>query len=154
MWFNKSPCNIGNYTWQQHKLFTISLFVLAALLSSVMHFVHINSELWSMVRESVPQTNYSELRPWTLWTCSPSPHPTTVFYQLSRSRLISSSWVDNFLLSGQNVVYTWFRSAIWLVPPEQGAGSRQLFPRMLPGSLPRFWGESLGSRLKALNLTW
>ena len=47
-------------------------------------------------------------------------------------------------------MYTWFRSAIWLVPPEQGAGSRQLFPQMLPGSLlppQRFWGESLGTRL-------
>ena len=45
-------------------------------------------------------------------------------------------------------VYTWFRSAIWLVPPEQGTGSLQLLLRMLPGSLPpRFWGESLGTRL-------
>ena len=32
-------------------------------------------------------------------------------------------------------VYTWFRSAIWLVPPEPGDGSRQLFLWMLPGSL-------------------
>ena len=46
-------------------------------------------------------------------------------------------------------MYTWFHSAIWLVPPDQGNGSQQLFPRVLPGSLlpPRFWGESLGTRL-------
>ena len=37
-------------------------------------------------------------------------------------------------------------SAIWLVPPQQGAKSRQLFLRMLPGSLlPSFWRESLGT---------
>ena len=56
-----------------------------------------------MVRESVPQTNYSELQSWTLWTCAPSTHPKTVFYPLSRS---SSPRVVNFLLSGQNVMCT------------------------------------------------
>ena len=78
------------YTWQQRKLFTISLFVLeasAALLSSVKHFVCVNSELRSMVRELVPQTNYYELRSWTLWTCGPSAHPEAVFYQLSKCSL-------------------------------------------------------------------
>ena len=50
-------------------------------------------------------------------------------------------------------MYTWFCSAIWLVPPEQGGGSRQFFLRMLPGSPPRFWGESLGTRLDVTH-TW
>ena len=39
-------------------VFTISLLVFkasAVVLSSVMHFVHVNSELLSMVSESVPQ---------------------------------------------------------------------------------------------------
>ena len=63
---------------RHHSLFTISLIILkasAALLSSMTHFVHVNSELRSMVRESVPQTSYSKLWSWTLWSCAPSAHP-------------------------------------------------------------------------------
>ena len=61
-----------------------------------------------MVSESVPQTNYSEIRSWTLWTCAPSAHPKTVFHQPSRcsSCLQVHFRVDNILLSGQNVTCT------------------------------------------------
>ena len=109
MWLNKLPCTIPG--WQQCKLFTISLFILeasAALLSSVRHFVHVNSELRSIVRESVPQTNYSELRSRTFWSCAPSTHPKTVFYHLSRCCLGLKVHFELtiFLLSGQNVTCT------------------------------------------------
>ena len=45
-------------------------------------------------------------------------------------------------------MYTWFRCAIGLVPPEQGGRSRQLFPAEVTrlSSLP-FRGESLRTRL-------
>ena len=61
-----------------------------------------------MVSESVLQTNYSELRCWTLWTCAPSAHSKTAFHQPSRCslRLQVHFRVDNFLLSGQNVTCT------------------------------------------------
>ena len=59
-----------------------------------------------MVSESLPQTNYSELRSWTLWTCAPSAHSKTVFHQPSRCSLQVHFRVDNFLLSGQNVTCT------------------------------------------------
>ena len=39
-----------------------------------------------MVSESLPQTNYSELRSWTLWTCAPSAHSKTVFHLRSAPR--------------------------------------------------------------------
>ena len=52
------------------------------------------------------------------------------------SRLISSfsSW-QSFADWTKCHMYTRFRSAIWLVPPDQDTGSRQLFPQMLPGFL-------------------
>ena len=98
-----------------------------------------------MVRELVPQTNYSELRSWPFLT--PSAHPKTVFYQVSRSSLGLKVHLKLtiFLLSGQNVMCTcgfvlqsdWYR-----------AGSQQLFPRMLPGSLlPPILRRDLGTRL-------
>ena len=81
----KLPCNIGTVPGSGASYFTILLFVLetfATLLSSLMHFVNVNPELQSMVSKSVPQSNYSELWRWTLWTCAPSTHPKTSFTYL------------------------------------------------------------------------
>ena len=52
-------------TWEQHRQFTISLFVLkesAALLISMTHFLHVTRELRSMVSVPVSQTNYIEFQ--------------------------------------------------------------------------------------------
>ena len=103
----------------------------AVVLSSMTHFVHVNSELQSMVNESVPQTNYSELWSWTLWTCTSSTHPQTVFHQPLKCslRLQVHFRVDNFFAEWTKCcVYTWFRSAIWLVPPEPRQQKSTTFP--------------------------
>ena len=80
---------------------------------------------------------------------APLPHIWKLQPSRCSLRLQVHFWVDSFLLSGQNVtyMYTWFCSAIWLVPPKQGGGSWQLFPWMLLGSLlppffeERAWGQ-------------
>ena len=124
--------------------FQLPLNTRPALLSGSMFYVRIIESTTRLI------SHKPELRYWTLWTCAPSAHPETVFHQPSRCslRLSVHFRVDNFLLNGQNVMCTcWFRSAIWLVQPEQGAGSRQLFPRMLPGSLlPPFLRREPGDK--------
>ena len=82
--------------------------VSAVVLSSMTHFVHVNLELQSMVNESVPQTNYSKLWSWALWTCTSSTHPQTVFHQPLKCSLCLQVHfrVDNLLLCEQNVTCT------------------------------------------------
>ena len=141
------------YTWQQRKLFTILLFVRgpsAALLSSVTHFVHVNLELRSMVRESVPQTNYTELRSLTLWTCTPSAHPKTVFQlrsslglQVHLELTIFFCWVDKMSHVTRGFV---LQSDLY---HQSRAPKVDNFPVDVsrPSPPPVFWGESLGLRL-------
>ena len=113
-----------------------------------------------------PQTNHSKKWPTILRFCGPPAHSTTVFYQpLGCSRhshthlelsiciacrtcgcVYSAHTMHTGNAFEKCVVNTWFRSAVWLVLPDQGAGSRQLLPRMLS---PIFRGENLGTRLQA-----
>ena len=67
-------------------------------------------------------------------------------------------WVDQFFAEYSKChTYTWFHSALWLVPPEQGARSWQLFPWMLPGSLsspPIFLTREPGDNMRNLVPFW
>ena len=75
MWFifNKLSCSIDTIPGSSASYLQFrssSLRHPHVVLSSVTHFVHVDSELRSMVSESVPQTNHSKLWSWTLWTCT------------------------------------------------------------------------------------
>ena len=116
------------------------------LLSFVTHFLQVNLELQSMMSELVSQKNYS--------ACSECKYRLSLkSFQLCK-RGTSPIQVVNFSLSRCHM-YTWFPSAIWLIPPEPepGAGiwqiSRRCYTRLFP---PHFWGENLGTRLAAIQM--
>ena len=60
--FNKLQCDIGTIiSGSSASYLQFILKASAALLSSVMYFLHGNSVLRNNLKELVPQTNYSEL---------------------------------------------------------------------------------------------
>ena len=111
MWFNNLSCTIGTIPGSSasYLRFRSSSLWHPQLCWVPWHTLwHVNSELQSMVSELVPRTNYRKLWSWTLWTCTSSAHPKTVFHQPSRCslRVQFHFRADNFLLSGQNVTCT------------------------------------------------
>ena len=135
MWFNKLPCNISTIPGS-------SASYLQLRSSSSRH----PQRCWVLWHTLYVKTWSCEV-----WWTSQSRKPTTVNFDLGISGLAPLPHLQNlFFINFRDAVcaykfifeltiycwvYTWFRFAIWLVLPGRSAGSRQLFPQMLPGSL-------------------
>lgn len=120
------------------------------------HFVLVNSELSAKYGEHVCSANQLQwvsildsldLGP---FCTSKIYFPPTVKVQSSRiSSFLSWQFFAERTKCQVHKLYTRFCSANSLVPLQQGTGSWQIFPQMLPGPLLLpFLGESLGTRLR------
>ena len=133
MWFNKMLYNISTIPGSSASYLQFcssSSRHLQVVLSSVTHFYICKLRAAKYGEQISPTNQLQQLWSRTVRTCASSAHPKTVILS-TQQKLSTQKWTGKRKLHLEGWwkchVYTWFRSAIWLVPPEQGGRSRQLF---------------------------